>query len=161
MRVAAAALLALTTGALTTGAISCAPSLRTKLGISREEYRAAREGCRWEARYRRFSAHPDAVFRWCQEEIARSFEALEPEQRDSEVLGSCLTAGTQRIDEFEGCMEAAGWSFRGTWSPPPEAALTQEEQIESCSAEAGPGRLESYAESVSVCIAESAEDSGA
>ena len=58
-------------------------------------------------------------------------------------------------------MEAAGWSFRGTWSAPAEAASTQEEQIESCSAEAVPGRLESYAESVSACLAESAEDRGA
>ena len=77
------------------------------------------------------------------------------------MLGSCLERGTQRIDEFEGCMEAAGWSFSGTWSPPPEAALTQEEQIESCSAEASPARLESYAESVSACLAESTEEGGA
>ncbi len=132
--------------------MGCAPAWQSKLGISREEYRAARKGCRWEARYRRLHAHPDAVFAWCQEEIVRSYEALEPGPRSAETLGACLTTRTQRIDEFEACMESEGWRFQGSWSPPPDAARELDEQLAHCSPDDGPGAMGSYADAVSACL---------
>ncbi|MDJ0848841.1 MAG: hypothetical protein QNK04_10725 [Myxococcota bacterium] len=144
--------------ALLASGMSCAPPLQRQLGISRDEYRAAREGCRWEARYRRLHAHPDAVFAWCQEEIARSFEALEPEQRNTGRLGTCLIRGIRHIDEFEACMESEGWRFRGDWSPPLDAPREREEQIAHCSGDEGPGAIGSYAEAVSACVSEEPAD---